>query len=78
MKYILAAVVSFYQKTLSPDHGFFKSYFSYGFCRFHPTCSEYARQAIIKHGAIKGSYLAGKRILRCNPMVQPAIDNIPE
>jgi putative membrane protein insertion efficiency factor len=36
-------------------------------CRFTPTCSEYAKQAIVRHGIIRGSVLAAKRILRCHP-----------
>lgn len=36
-------------------------------CRFVPTCSEYAKQAIVRHGIIRGSVLAAKRILRCHP-----------
>jgi putative membrane protein insertion efficiency factor len=38
-----------------------------GRCRFHPSCSEYARQSFIKYGAIKGIYKSGWRLLRCNP-----------
>jgi len=56
-----------YQHTLSPDHGFFKKRFPYGFCRFYPTCSEYTYQAIDKYGIFKGGALGFWRILRCNP-----------
>jgi putative membrane protein insertion efficiency factor len=46
-------------------------------CRFTPTCSEYARQAIIKHGPFKGLYLAIWRILRCNPWGGSGYDPVP-
>ncbi len=48
-------------------------------CRFHPTCSAYADEAIKRHGVIKGSVLAIIRILRCNPWSRaPFIDPVPE
>lgn len=59
--------VKLYQKTLSPDHGWFKGIFPEGCCRFYPTCSEYTYQAIDKYGIVKGSALGFWRILRCNP-----------
>ena len=46
-------------------------------CRFTPTCSEYARQALMKHGPIKGLYLAIWRILRCNPWGGSGYDPVP-
>lgn len=60
-------LIHLYQRTLSPDHGFFKNRFPYGFCRFHPSCSEYAYQAIDKYGIFKGGGLSLWRVLRCNP-----------
>lgn len=60
-------LIRFYQHTLSPDHGFLKRFFPYGFCRFYPTCSEYSYQAIDKYGIFKGGALGFWRILRCNP-----------
>ncbi|MDO8581526.1 MAG: membrane protein insertion efficiency factor YidD [bacterium] len=59
--------IHLYQRTFSPDHGIFSGYFPYGYCRFTPTCSQYAREALKRYGAIKGLILATKRILRCNP-----------
>ncbi len=59
--------IRLYQKTLSFDHGPFKHFFPYGYCRFHPTCSEYAYQAVSHYGIIRGSWLGLLRILRCNP-----------
>ena len=52
-------VIKLYQKTLSPFIG--------NQCRYHPTCSCYAHQALERHGAVKGVYLAMRRILRCHP-----------
>ena len=46
-------------------------------CRFHPSCSSYALQALEKHGAFKGSWLAAKRIARCHPWGGSGIDNVP-
>ena len=47
-------------------------------CRFYPTCSQYALEAIQKHGAFKGSLLAAYRILRCNPFSKGGYDPVPE
>lgn len=65
--YITRLVIRFYQKFISLDHSFWSRFFPYGFCRFHPTCSEYALQAITRYGLIKGSYKAIVRISRCHP-----------
>lgn len=46
-------------------------------CRFHPTCSEYAAQAIESHGALKGSALAVARLLRCGPWSRGGFDPVP-
>lgn len=47
-------------------------------CRFHPSCSAYAEEAILRHGAAKGSALAVWRILRCNPLSRGGLDPVPE
>ena len=47
-------------------------------CRYHPTCSAYALEALGKHGGVKGGYLALRRILRCHPWGRGGIDNVPE
>ncbi len=59
MKKILLALIRFYRKRISP--------LKQPCCRFIPTCSEYAQQAIEKHGAAKGSLLAVRRLLKCHP-----------
>jgi hypothetical protein len=67
IKIVLLKIIRLYQKTLSRDHGFFSFFYPHGFCRFKPTCSDYAIDAITKHGIIKGSLKAAWRVLRCNP-----------
>jgi len=67
LKNLAIVFIKIYQKTLSPDHGFFKFLFPYGYCRFHPTCSEYAIGSLKKHGTIKGGLFSLWRIIRCNP-----------
>ena len=59
MKRIFLAFIRFYQRCISP--------YTPKTCRFTPTCSAYAYEAITKYGAIKGGYLALKRFLRCHP-----------
>ncbi|MFA6410284.1 MAG: membrane protein insertion efficiency factor YidD [Candidatus Buchananbacteria bacterium] len=64
---LVLRLIKIYQKTISFDHGIFSGLYPNGFCRFHPTCSEYGYQAIEKYGIIKGGFKALWRILRCNP-----------
>ena len=59
MKQILLKLIRLYRATRSP--------YSRGCCKFHPTCSAYAYEAIEKYGCLKGGWLALKRLLRCNP-----------
>lgn len=66
-RYVAIKIIKIYQKTLSFDHGFFKFLHPYGFCRYKPTCSEYAISAIEKYGFFRGGFKAIWRILRCNP-----------
>ena len=47
-------------------------------CRYQPTCSQYALEALEKHGAIRGSWLAARRIARCHPFGSSGIDNVPD
>ena len=70
MKHLLLKLIRFYQRHISP--------YRPACCRFTPTCSAYAMEAIQKYGAIKGSWLAIKRILRCNPFYKgDAYDPVP-
>jgi putative membrane protein insertion efficiency factor len=65
----LVAIVRFYQVAISP--------LTPAACRFEPSCSNYALQALEKYGAIKGCWLALKRILSCNPWGKSGYDPIP-
>ena len=47
-------------------------------CKFYPSCSNYAKEAITKYGAFKGGFLSSKRILRCNPFSKGGIDLVPK
>jgi uncharacterized protein len=67
LRIIVIKILKIYQKTLSLDHGFFKFLYPHGYCRFYPTCSEYAIQAIEKHGIIRGGFMSLWRVVRCNP-----------
>jgi len=67
IRFFVLKLIRIYQKTLSFDHGIFHFLYPQGFCRFHPTCSEYGYQAVEKYGVIKGGFKAIWRIIRCNP-----------
>lgn len=66
---VLIGAISLYQLVLSPFVG--------GQCRFAPSCSNYAKQAILLHGPLLGSLLAGTRICRCNPLGGCGHDPVP-
>lgn len=76
MKTLLIWLIKIYQKTLSLDHGPFRAFRPNGQCKFHPTCSMYAIQAIEKHGSVKGSWFALKRIGRCHPWAKGGVDQV--
>lgn len=67
MKIFLLKLIKLYQKTLSLDHGPLCYLRPQGQCKFHPTCSEYAYQAIEKYGVTVGIIKAIKRLCRCHP-----------
>ncbi len=70
MKHILIKLIHFYQRHISP--------YRPACCRFTPTCSAYALEAIRKYGAAKGGFMAFKRILRCNPFYKgDSYDPVP-
>jgi len=69
MKRVMIAIVRGYKKYISP--------LLPPSCRFTPTCSEYAIEAIQRHGALKGGLLAAWRILRCNPFCKGGYDPVP-
>ena len=68
-KKFMLLLVRFYKREISPMLP--------PSCRFTPTCSEYAMQAIEKYGALKGGWLALRRILRCNPFHKGGYDPVP-
>ncbi|MBE5961485.1 MAG: membrane protein insertion efficiency factor YidD [Lachnospiraceae bacterium] len=70
MKRILIRLVKIYRKYLSPLKG-------RATCIYVPTCSQYALEAIEKYGAVKGTYLAVRRILRCHPFHKGGFDPVP-
>ena len=70
IKRAMIFLIRTYQTTLSPR-------FSGGACRYTPTCSQYAIEAIEVHGIFKGSLLAARRILRCNPFFKGGYDPVP-
>ena len=69
MKRLFLALIRFYQKQISPCFP--------PRCRYYPTCSAYAFEAIEKYGPLKGGWLAFRRILRCNPFQKGGYDPVP-
>lgn len=76
MRHLLVKLIETYQATLSPDHGWLKAKYPYGYCRYSPSCSEYGKQAILKKGVLAGSFLAIYRVARCNPWSAGGIDEV--
>jgi putative membrane protein insertion efficiency factor len=74
----LIFLITLYQKTVSPDHGMLHPLFPSGVCRFHPTCSEYTKEALAEHGVVKGGLLAVRRVVRCHPFASGGFDPVPE
>ncbi len=68
-KQLLLGLIRYYRRSISPRHP--------PTCRFTPTCSKYALEAVEKYGALKGGFLALKRILRCNPFSKGGYDPVP-
>ena len=69
MKHVLIVLLKIYRLTISPLYG--------NVCRYHPTCSAYALRAVEVHGAVRGSWLAGRRLLRCHPWAPGGYDPVP-
>ena len=68
MKYVVLDLLAVYKALVSP--------FLPPACRFEPTCSEYAKQAVEKYGAVKGTWMGVKRILRCQPFCKGGHDPV--
>ena len=66
---LLLALLTAYKGLISPLFA--------GSCRFVPSCSEYARLAVIEHGALKGAWLAARRLARCHPAGSHGVDPVP-
>ena len=69
MKRLLLALLGFYRYAISPMLG--------RNCRFYPSCSAYAAEAVERHGALRGSWLAARRICRCHPFHPGGYDPVP-
>ena len=69
MKTVLIALLRFYRYAISPMLG--------RNCRFHPTCSEYAIEDVQRHGALRGGWMAAKRVGRCHPFNPGGYDPVP-
>lgn len=69
MTLVLRGAIRFYQLTLA--------YFFVGACRYEPSCSAYAAEAVARHGALKGSFLAAHRLCRCGPWGAGGYDPVP-
>jgi len=69
MTRLLVALVRLYQRFVSPGLP--------AACRFHPSCSSYAAEALVRHGAARGSWLAVRRLSRCHPFHAGGIDPVP-
>jgi putative membrane protein insertion efficiency factor len=66
---VLLSLLRAYQYAIRPSLG--------AHCRFYPSCSDYAREAIERHGALRGGWLAVKRVARCHPYHPGGVDPVP-
>ena len=74
MRALMIGLVRLYQRLVSP----LLNLVAGPRCRFHPTCSAYAVQALERHGVVRGSVLAARRIVRCHPLNEGGFDPVPE
>lgn len=69
MKYVLIGLLRVYRATISPLYG--------QVCRYHPSCSAYALEAVTLHGAVRGTVLSVRRLGRCHPWAAGGYDPVP-
>ena len=69
MKYVLIGLLKAYRAVISPLYG--------DVCRYYPSCSAYALEAVTTHGAVRGSVLTVRRLLRCHPWAAGGLDPVP-
>jgi putative membrane protein insertion efficiency factor len=69
MRYLLIGLLRLYRLLISPLYG--------QVCRYHPSCSAYALQAVTEYGALRGTWMAGRRLLRCHPWAAGGYDPVP-
>lgn len=70
MRRLVASLIAGYQLVISPWLG--------NNCRFHPSCSTYARTAILRFGVLRGGWMAVRRVARCHPWHEGGVDPVPE
>jgi uncharacterized protein len=66
---VLLGALTIYKRLVSPHFA--------GSCRFLPSCADYAREAVIQHGALRGTWLAAARLARCHPLCAGGYDPVP-
>ncbi len=76
MKRAILKLIRIYQSTLSLDHGPLSKHVPGGFCKFQPSCSQYAYESIEKYGLIRGGFKGVWRIIRCNPFNKGGYDPV--
>jgi putative membrane protein insertion efficiency factor len=76
MKKSIIKLIELYQRTLSPDTGWFRTRFPGGYCKYTPSCSEYCKHSIEKRGVLKGTASGVWRVLRCNPWSKGGYDPV--
>ncbi|MEJ7834146.1 MAG: membrane protein insertion efficiency factor YidD [Nocardioides sp.] len=69
MKYLLIGLLKAYRAVISPLYG--------EVCRYYPSCSHYALDAVREHGSVRGSWLAVRRLARCHPWAAGGVDHVP-